>query len=56
MIPVIFHLGKKPRIARAWAMQWAMNYIVYDVRREGEAGSRPALGFGFGNFLKVGVN
>ena len=28
----------------------AMNYIVYDVRREGEAGGSPALGFGIGNF------
>ena len=37
-------------------MQWAMNYIVYDVRREGEAGGSPAFGFGFGNFSKVGVN
>ena len=31
-------------------MQWAMNYIVYDVRREGEAGGSPASGFGCGNF------
>ena len=36
------------------ALGLAMNYIVNDVRRVGDAGSSPASGFGFGNFSKSG--
>ena len=56
MIPVIPSREEATNSEGVGKCNWAMNYIVNDVRREGEAGSRPALGFGFGNFLKVGVN
>ena len=56
MISVIFHLGKKPRIARALGYAMGDELHQCDVRRDGKAGSRPALGFGIGNFFKVGVN
>ena len=33
---------------------WAMNHIIYDVRREGEAGGSPALGFRLRELFKSG--